>query len=65
VNAARLAVASPWIVLLLLATQSTTLEAFDSFTGRVLLAVGGGVSVLAYRLMLRIGRLPVQQRVLR
>lgn len=65
VNAARLAVAAPWIVLLMLATQATTLEAFDSFTGRVLLAVGGGLSVVAYRLMLRIGQLPEERRVLR
>jgi len=65
VNAARLAVASPWIVLLLLATQSTTLDAFDQPAGRALLLLGGVVSVLAYRLMLRIGRLPVERRVLR
>jgi tight adherence protein B len=31
----------------------------------VLLAVGGVVSVVAYRLMLRIGRLPEERRVLR
>jgi tight adherence protein B len=65
VNAARLAVAAPWLVLLLLATQSTTLEAYDTGPGRVLLAVGAGVSFLAYRLMLRIGRLPEDRRVLR
>jgi tight adherence protein B len=65
VNAARLAVAAPWFVLLLLATQSTTLEAFDRPAGRALLLFGGVVSVLAYRLMLRIGRLPVEMRVLR
>jgi len=65
VNAARLAVASPWIVLLLLATQSTTLDAFDEPAGRALLVVGGVVSVLAYQLMMRIGRLPVEKRVLR
>jgi tight adherence protein B len=65
VNAARLAVASPWIVLLLLTTQSTTLAAFDSFSGRLLLLTGGAVSILAYRLMLRIGRLPTERRVLR
>lgn len=65
VNAARLAVAAPWIVLLLLATQATTLDAFDEPAGRVLLVLGGVVSVLAYRLMLRIGRLPVESRVLR
>jgi tight adherence protein B len=65
VNAARLAVAAPWIVLLMLATQSTTLEAFERGPGRVLLALGGGVSLLAYQLMVRIGRLPEEQRVLR
>jgi tight adherence protein B len=65
VNAARLAVAAPWIVLLLLATQSTTLAAFDRPAGRALLLLGGVVSVLAYRLMLRIGRLPEEKRVLR
>jgi tight adherence protein B len=64
VNAARLAVAAPWVVLLMLATQSTTLEVYDTGPGRVLLAVGAGVSVLAYRLMLRIGRLPAERRVL-
>ncbi|MFG1921213.1 type II secretion system F family protein [Cryptosporangium sp. NPDC048952] len=64
VNAARLAVAAPWLVLLLLATQSTTLSVFDSASGRVLLALGGAVTMLAYRLMLRIGRLPVERRVL-
>jgi tight adherence protein B len=64
INAARLAVASPWIVLLLLATQSTVLSVFDSRSGRLLLALGGGVSLLAYRLMLRIGRLPTEHRIL-
>lgn len=65
INAARLAVASPWLVLLLLATQSTALRVFDSGSGRVLLAFGGGVSVVAYRLMMRIGRLPIERRILR
>lgn len=65
VSAARLAVAAPWIVLLLLATQATTLAAYDSLSGRLLLAGGGAVSVVAYRIMLRIGRLPEEKRVLR
>ncbi|MDP9094689.1 MAG: type II secretion system F family protein [Actinomycetota bacterium] len=65
VNAARLAVAAPWAVLLLLGTQSTTLRAFNSTGGSVLLAIGAGVCVLAYRIMLQIGRLPEQRRVLR
>ena len=64
VSAARLAVAAPWVVLLLLATQSTTLVAYDSPAGTVILVVGGGVCLAAYRLMLRIGRLPQDVRVL-
>lgn len=65
VNAARLAVAAPWAVLLLLGTQSTTLRAYDSSRGSLVLAFGALVCALAYRIMLRIGRLPEDQRVLR
>ncbi len=64
VNAAPLAVAAPWVVLLLLVTQSTTLEAYDSASGRLLLAGGAAASFVAYRLMLRIGQLPQERRVL-
>jgi tight adherence protein B len=64
VQAARLAVAAPWVVLLLLATQSTTLAAYDSAVGTAILVVGGAVCLVAYRLMLRIGRLPEDVRVL-
>jgi tight adherence protein B len=65
VSAARLAVAAPWLVLLLLGSQSTTLRSYDSSGGVLLLAIGGGVCVAAYRVMLRIGRLPEEPRVLR
>jgi tight adherence protein B len=64
VQAARLAVAAPWVVLLLLATQSTTLAAYDSALGTAILLGGGAVCAFAYRLMLRIGRLPEDVRVL-
>jgi tight adherence protein B len=64
VQAARLAVAAPWVVLLLLATQSTTLDAYDSPVGSALLLGGAAVCLVAYRLMLRIGRLPHDVRVL-
>ena len=63
-GAARLGVVAPWVVLLLLATQSTTLAAYDSAAGTALLVGGGVVCFLAYRLMLRIGRLPEDVRVL-
>jgi tight adherence protein B len=65
VNAARLAVAAPWVVLLLLGTQSTTLQAYNSTGGVALLAIGAAVCLLAYRIMLRIGKLPEERRVLR
>ena len=41
VYAARLAVAAPWVVLALLATQSEAVAAYDSPAGVVLLAGGG------------------------
>lgn len=65
INGARLAVAAPWLVLLMLATQSSTLSAYDSTSGRLLLAAGAALCFGAYRLMLRIGRLPAERRVLR
>jgi tight adherence protein B len=64
VNAARLALAAPWVVLGLLALRPATVAAYDSAAGVAILAVGGGVSVLAYRVMLRIARLPEEERVL-
>ncbi len=65
VNAARLAVAAPWIVLALLSLRGQALDAYASATGSVILAVGGAVTLGAYRLMLLIGRLPEDERVLR
>jgi tight adherence protein B len=65
VNAARMAVAAPWLVLILLATQRETLQAYDTPTGTLILAVGAALSLIAYRLMIRIGRLPEDRRVLR
>ncbi len=65
VNAARLAVAAPWAVLALLSTRPESVRAYNSGAGAVVLAVGAAVSAVAYRLMVRIGRLPEEQRVLR
>jgi tight adherence protein B len=65
VNAARLAVAAPWIVLALLATRPEAVTAYNRPAGMLVLAAGGMVSVVAYRLMVRIGRLPEEERVLR
>lgn len=65
VNAARLAVAAPWILLALMASRPEAVSAYNSAAGAILLAVGAGVSVVAYRVMMRIGQLPEEARVLR
>jgi len=65
VNAARLALAAPWLILLLLSTKPQAVEAYNTPAGAFVLLVGGGVSFLAYRVMLRIARLPVERRVLK
>ncbi len=65
VNGARLAVAAPWIVLALLATRPQAVQAYDRPAGALVLAIGAACSLVAYRVMIRIGRLPEEQRVLR
>lgn len=65
VNAARLALAAPWLILLLLSTKPQAVAAYNEPAGAIVLLVGGGVSLVAYRVMLRIARLPVERRVLR
>lgn len=65
VNAARLAVSAPWLVLLLFATQRQSLRAYDTPTGTLVLAIGAAVCIVAYVIMMRIGRLPTEPRVLR
>jgi tight adherence protein B len=60
-----LAVAAPWILLGLLSIRTESIRAFNAPGGWVVLAVGGALCLVAYRLMLRLGRLPVEGRVLR
>lgn len=64
VNAARLAVAAPWIVLLLIGTQPAAVESYKTAAGAGVLAAGLIVSVVCYQLMLRIGALPRDERVI-
>jgi tight adherence protein B len=65
VNGARLAVAAPWLVLLLMSFQTEVIRRYASPAGALVLAVGAGLCLVAYRLMMRIGRLPVERRILR
>lgn len=64
VNAARLAAAAPWMMLALLSLRPEAVRAYNTTAGAVVLLVGAGVSVVAYRLMKRIARLPAERRVL-
>ncbi len=65
VSAARLAVAAPWVILLLLAGQPAAVAAYSTFTGVLVLLSGLGLSFICYRAMMRIGRLPEEERVFR
>jgi tight adherence protein B len=64
VNGARLAVAAPWLVLLMLSFQREVISRYASPAGVVVLLVGGACCLVAYRLMMRIGRLPQERRIL-
>lgn len=65
VGGARLATAAPWAVLLLLSGRPETAAAFNTGLGVLVLASGAAVSGVAYALMVRLGRLPEEARVLR
>ncbi|MBA3781698.1 MAG: type II secretion system F family protein [Nocardioides sp.] len=65
VNGARLAVAAPWVVLLFMSFQGEVIRRYATVGGAIVLGIGGAVCVFAYAVMMRIGRLPVEQRILR
>ncbi|MBC7558846.1 MAG: type II secretion system F family protein [Dermatophilaceae bacterium] len=65
INAARLAVAAPWIVLAMLSTRPGSLQAYSQPAGVLVLIIGAALSLVAYRVMVRVGRLPEEGRVLR
>jgi len=58
VNAARLAVVAPWVVLFVLSTRPETAAAYNSPAGLTVLMGGAASTVVAYRLMVRAGRQP-------
>lgn len=64
IGAARLAVAAPWLVLLMMSLQRDVIARFATPTGVLLLVIGALTCFVAYRLMLRLGRLPTEQRIL-
>ena len=64
VNGARLAAASPWLILALLCMRPENARAFDSAAGAGVLAAGAVLTFIAHRIMRWIGRLPTESRSL-
>lgn len=62
VSAARLGVAAPWIVLLILSARPEAALAYNAPGGLLLITGGAVVTCIAYRVMLRIGALPTEAR---
>jgi tight adherence protein B len=65
INGARLAVSAPWLVLLLLSFQHDVIRRYATGAGVLVLVFGAGMCAAAYSLMMRIGRLPAERRILR
>ncbi len=64
-NSAALATVAPWILLVLLSSQRSTVEAFSTSSGVKILACGVIMTALAYLWMERVGRIPIAARALR
>lgn len=61
-TAARLGVVAPWIVLLMLSTRPEAVAAYNSAAGAALVLGGLGATLVAYRMMIVLGRLPDEGR---
>lgn len=64
VSAARMAVAAPWITLAMLCTRPEAVAAYNSWSGALVIILAGVLSIAAYRVMLAIGRLPIEPRMI-
>ncbi len=61
-NAAKLGAAAPWVVLVLLSTRPEAASAYNTPSGVALIVGGLLVTVIAYRLMVALARLPEERR---
>jgi len=61
-GAAVLGAVAPWVILGLLVSRPEGREAYASAEGVIVIVVGAAVSLVAYRIMLRIGRLAEPER---
>ncbi len=63
IAAARMSIAAPWLTLAMLCTRPDAVAAFRTGLGAIVLLGAAAVSFIAYRIMLRIGALPTESRV--
>ena len=61
-GAAILGAIAPWVIVALLSLRPEGARAYSSPQGVALVVLGGIASIVAFRLMLRIGKLPVPRR---
>ena len=64
-NSAHISAAAPWVLLLMIGTQSGTAAAFASPTGLAILMAGLLMTFFAYLWMAKISKLPATPRVFR
>jgi tight adherence protein B len=62
-NSAVVAAVAPWILLIILSTQTSTVRAYSSSSGHLILGIGLILSALAYLWMARVGRIPLLPRI--
>jgi tight adherence protein B len=62
-NSAHISAAAPWVLLLMIGTQSGTAASFATATGMMILIAGVLMTFLAYLWMSKISRLPIAPRV--
>ena len=65
VNAARLAVVAPWLVLMLISAQPQAAKTWNSPGGVLVLVSGAAVSIIAYLAMQYVARLSADPRTMR
>jgi tight adherence protein B len=64
-NSAHISAAAPWVLLLMIGTQSGTASAFATPAGLMILGSGVAMTFIAYLWMSKISKLPVAPRVFR
>jgi tight adherence protein B len=64
-NSAHISAAAPWVLLIMIGTQSGTATAFATPKGLMILIAGIAMTFLAYLWMSKISKLPVAPRVFR